>query len=83
MLQPIGALQPDGDFVVQGKVLGAEVVMGRRRSLLCRVSDGTGSLGLRFYHFSAAQKNTLKAGTEIRCFGEPRRGASGLEIYQP
>ncbi|MET4692428.1 ATP-dependent DNA helicase RecG [Endozoicomonas lisbonensis] len=82
-ITPIGALQPDGDFVVQGKVLGAEVIMGRRRSLLCRVSDGTGSVGLRFYHFSAAQKNNLKAGAEIRCFGEPRRGASGLEFYHP
>ncbi|UYM18225.1 ATP-dependent DNA helicase RecG [Endozoicomonas euniceicola] len=82
-ITPIGALQPDGDFVVQGKVLGAEVVMGRRRSLLCRVGDGTGSVGLRFYHFSAAQKNNLKAGVEVRCFGEPRRGASGLEFYHP
>ncbi|AMO54438.1 ATP-dependent DNA helicase RecG [Endozoicomonas montiporae] len=82
-ITPIGALQPDGDFVVQGKVLGAEVVMGRRRSLLCRISDGTGSAGLRFYHFSAAQKNNLKAGVEVRCFGEPRRGASGLEFYHP
>ena len=82
-ITPMGALQPDGDFVIQGKVLGAEIVMGRKRSLLCRISDGTGSVGLRFYHFSAAQKNNLKAGAEVRCFGEPRRGASGLEIYHP
>ena len=82
-ITPVGALQPDGDFVIQGKVLDSEIVMGRRRSLLCRVSDGTGSVGLRFYHFSAAQKNNLKAGVEVRCFGEPRRGASGLEFYHP
>ena len=82
-ITPIGALQPEGDFVVQGKVLGAEVVMGRKRSLLCSISDGTGSVGLRFYHFSAAQKNNLKAGAEVRCYGEPRRGASGLEFYHP
>lgn len=82
-ITPMQALQPDGDCVVQGKVLGAEVVMGRRRSLLCRISDGTGSVGLRFYHFSAAQRNNLGPGTEIRCFGEPRRGASGLEFYHP
>ena len=82
-ITPIRALQPDGDFVVQGKVSGADVVMGKRRSLLCRISDGTGSVGLRFYHFSAAQKNNLKPGAEVRCFGEPRRGASGLEFYHP
>lgn len=82
-ITPMAALQPDGDFVIQGQVMGAEVVMGRRRSLLCQISDGSGTIGLRFYHFSATQTNNLKPGAEVRCFGEPRRGASGLEIYHP
>lgn len=82
-ITPIGALQPDGDFVFQGRVVASDVLMGRRRSLLVRLSDGTGSVGLRFYHFSGAQKNNLRPGAEIRCFGEPRRGATGLEIYHP
>ncbi len=80
---PIGSLQPNSDVVIQGKVLASEVVMGRRRSLLCRVSDGTGSISLRFFHFTAGQKNNLKPGAEVRCFGEPRRGATGFEIYHP
>ncbi|MFK0570290.1 ATP-dependent DNA helicase RecG [Endozoicomonas sp.] len=80
---PIGASNPNSDVVIQGKVQAVEVVMGRRRSLVCRISDGSGSISLRFYHFAAAQKNSLKPGTEIRCFGEPRRGATGLEIYHP
>ncbi len=80
---PIGSLQPHSDVVIQGKVLASEVVMGRRRSLLCRVSDGTGSISLRFFHFTAGQKNNLKPGAEVRCFGEPRRGATGFEIYHP
>lgn len=80
---PIGALQLDGDAVIQGTVAASDVVMGRRRSLLCRVSDGTGSISLRFYHFTGAQKNNLKPGAEVRCFGEPRRGATGLEMYHP
>ncbi|MFZ3183047.1 MAG: ATP-dependent DNA helicase RecG [Pseudomonas sp.] len=80
---PIGALRPGQDAVVEGIVAGADVLMGRRRSLLVRLSDGTGTLSLRFYHFSTAQKDALKRGTHLRCYGEARPGASGLEIYHP
>ena len=80
---PIGALRPGQDAVIVGTVAVADVVMGRRRSLLVRLQDGTGSLSLRFYHFSMAQKNALTRGTVLRCYGEVRPGASGLEIYHP
>lgn len=80
---PIGALRPSQDAVVVGSVVAADVVMGRRRSLLVRLQDGTGALSLRFYHFSHAQKTALAPGTRVRCYGEVRPGASGLEIYHP
>ncbi|HZX18615.1 MAG TPA: ATP-dependent DNA helicase RecG [Pseudomonas sp.] len=80
---PIGALRPGQDAVVEGIVAGADVVMGRRRSLLVRLQDGSGTLSLRFYHFSQAQKEGLKRGTLVRCYGEVRPGSSGLEIYHP
>jgi ATP-dependent DNA helicase RecG len=57
--------------------------MGRRRSLLVRLQDGSGTLSLRFFHFSQAQKEGLKRGTALRCYGEVRPGATGLEIYHP
>lgn len=80
---PIGALRPGQDAVIEGMVVGADVLMGRRRSLLVRLQDGSGTLSLRFYHFSQAQKEGLKRGTHLRCYGEARPGASGLEIYHP
>jgi ATP-dependent DNA helicase RecG len=80
---PIGALRPGQDAVVEGIVAGADVVMGRRSSLLVRLQDGSGTLSLRFYHFSQAQKEGLKRGTQVRCYGEVRPGSSGLEIYHP
>lgn len=80
---PIGALSPGQDAVIEGVVSGADVVMGKRRSLLVRLGDGTGVVSLRFYHFSNAQKESMKRGTHLRCFGEARPGASGLEIYHP
>lgn len=82
-ITPIGALQPGMDAVIEGTVLGADVVMGRRRSLLCRIQDGSGTLTLRFYYFSGALKASLQRGARLRCYGEVRPGASGLEIYHP
>ena len=58
-------------------------MMGRRRMLVCRISDGTGSLTLRFFNFTAAQKNSLAQGRLIRCFGETRPGKYGLEMAHP
>lgn len=82
-ITPIGALQPGMDAVIEGTVLAADVVMGRRRSLLCRIQDGSGTLSLRFYYFSGALKASLQRGARLRCYGEVRPGASGLEIYHP
>jgi ATP-dependent DNA helicase RecG len=80
---PIGELRPGQDAVVEGVVLGADIVMGRRRSLLVRLQDGSGTLSLRFYYFNQAQKEAMKRGTHLRCYGEVRAGSSGLEIYHP
>lgn len=82
-ITPIGALRPNVDVVIEGEVKLADVVFGKRRSLAVKLQDGTGTITLRFYHFTAAQKNNLKTGARIRCFGEARRGRSGLELYHP
>lgn len=82
-ITPIGALLPATDAVIEGEVKAADIVYGRRRSLVCRLQDGTGTISLRFFHFSAAQKNNLAPGSRLRCYGEARRGSSGLELYHP
>lgn len=82
-ITPIGALRPGQDAVVAGVVMAANIVMGKRRSLLVRIQDGSGGLTLRFFHFSMAQKNALEKGAQVRCYGEVRPGATGLEIYHP
>ena len=69
--------------VVEGEIQLTEVAYRRRRQLLCRIADGTGSLTLRFFYFSGAQQAGLARGTRIRCFGEVRRGPLGLEIVHP
>lgn len=79
----IAAAREGADVVIEGEVRAADVVFGRRRSLVARIQDGSGTLTLRFFHFSAAQKNNLQPGTRLRCFGQVRRGGSGLEMYHP
>ena len=80
---PIGALLPGSHALVEGEVLLAEVVFRRRRQLLVRLGDGSGTLTLRFFHFSNAQREGLARGTRLRCHGEVRRGPLGLEIVHP
>ena len=80
---PIGSLRPGDRAVIEGEVQLAEVVIRRRRALLCRLTDGSGFITLRFFHFSAAQQESLARGSRLRCFGEARLGPGGLEIVHP
>ena len=79
----IGALAPGVRAAVEGEVQLTEVAYRGRRQLLCRISDGSGMLTLRFFYFSASQQGNLTRGTRLRCFGEVRRGPLGLEMVHP
>ncbi len=80
---PIGSLQFGERAVIEGEVQLTEIAFRGRRQLLCRISDGSGSLTLRFFYFSSTQQQGLARGVRIRCFGEIRRGLSGFEIVHP
>lgn len=82
-ITPISSLQPLTEVVLEGQIKTSEVVFGRRRSLLCKLQDNSGTAVLRFFHFSRAQQERLKPGVRLRCFGEVRRGRFGLELYHP
>lgn len=82
-ITPIGSLQPNAYVVIQGEIKAADVLFGRRRSLMVKLADGTGVATLRFFHFSMSQKSALARGKFLRCSGEVRIGRAGLEIYHP
>ena len=82
-ITPIGSLQPQTDVVLEGEIRACDVVFGRRRSLVCKLQDDTGTTVLRFFHFSRAQQERLKAGAKLRCYGEVRQGKYGLELNHP
>jgi ATP-dependent DNA helicase RecG len=80
---PIAELMPHLHTSIEGEVMSCDVQFGRKRMLIVRISDGSGTVTLRFFHFSAAQKNNFEIGKQVRCFGEVRAGKYGLEIMHP
>lgn len=81
--QPLGTLQAGMRAVVEGEVQLSEIVFRGRRALLVRISDGSGWLTLRFFHFNNAQQQQLARGVRIRCYGEVRPGPQTLEMVHP
>ncbi|PKH23899.1 ATP-dependent DNA helicase RecG [Enterobacterales bacterium CwR94] len=82
-LYAINDLLPGIWATVEGEVLNSEITFGRRRMLVCQISDGTGSLTLRFFNFNAGMKNSLAPGRRVTAYGEIRRGQRGGEIIHP
>ena len=79
----IGGLRDQVDAVVEAEVRAAAVTMGRRRTLLVKVDDGTGLLTLRFFHFRQAQVSQFKQGSNIQLFGTPRWLGGKMEMVHP
>lgn len=82
-IKTIASLTLNETALIDVRVLSTQIRMGKRRSLQVHVEDDTGELKLRFFHFSAAQKNALSAGRPLRVFGELRPGPAGMEMYHP
>lgn len=68
---------------VQGKVMAVDTLFGKRKMLTVKISDGNGTLTLRFFNFTAAMKNNFAEGKFVHAYGEIKRGNQGLEIIHP
>jgi len=82
-IQTINQLQPGSTALICARVITSSILYRGRRTLVCQLSDETGYLNLRFFHFSAQQANNLSSGTLISCFGEIKDGYSGYEMIHP
>ena len=82
-LYRINDLLPGVWATVEGEVLHTEVTFGRRRMLVCQISDGSGVLAMRFFNFNAGMKNSLATGRRVTAYGEIKRGQRGAEIIHP
>ena len=82
-LTAIGRLEAGTAALVAGTVEYTDLLNNKRRDLISRISDGTGFISIKFFHYTATHYNNLKAGTLISCYGEVRYGFTGLEMIHP
>lgn len=80
---PLGRLKAGEHRLVEGQIVAAKTLFGKRRSLLVTLSDSTGFLNLRFFHFSRRQAEQLGTGSYVRAFAESRYTNAGLEMVHP
>jgi ATP-dependent DNA helicase RecG len=84
-ITPIAQLKEGSHALIEGQISSATITPGKRPNLLCRLQDDTGMVHLRFFHFTAAQKQQLSRGGRYRCFGEVRPAFRqyGFEMIHP
>ncbi|MFC4727982.1 ATP-dependent DNA helicase RecG [Coralloluteibacterium thermophilus] len=81
---PIRSLVPGEPAQFEGRVEAVESGFRFRPQLKVAVSDESGAtVLLRFFHFHRAQVAAFAVGRRIRCYGEVRPGAHGLECVHP
>jgi len=69
--------------LIEGVIQTAEVKVGKRRTLVCLLTDDHAQIMLRFFHFYPPQRQQLQPGVSLRCFGEVRQGPYCLEMVHP
>ena len=79
----VAECRPFTHVSVQGEVKSADIQYGKKRMLVVKLSDGTGTITLRFFHFGAVQRTMMSPGNTVRCFGEVRTGKWGIEMMHP
>lgn len=79
----IGDCRPFTHVSILGEVKSADIQYGKKRMLVVKLSDGSGSITLRFFHFGTVQRTMMSPGNQVRCFGEIRTGKWGLEMMHP
>lgn len=81
--EPLANLFAAQECLVLGKVISSRTLPSGRRSWEVRIGDDTGTLTLRFFHYSRFQVRDVSPGDWMRCFGVVRPGPKGLEMIHP
>lgn len=80
---PLAEVELGQSCLVRGEVVRAEAGFGRRRAFTATLHEGGGYLTLRFFHHTAHQRELLRPGVWLSCFGEVRAGPAGREMVHP
>ena len=77
-------LRPGATAQVEGRVSAVERGFRYRPSLRVAIDDDSrATLTLRFFHFNRSQAAQFAPGRRVRCYGDARPGAHGLEMVHP
>jgi ATP-dependent DNA helicase RecG len=83
-ISSIHDLIPGEPAQIEGRVEAVERGFRYRPMLRVAIGDDSRStLTLRFFHFTGAQAHQFVVGRRIRCYGDARPGAHGLEMVHP
>ncbi len=82
-IHAIGDLRAGDTAFTCGRIDGASVRFGRRRSLVVALGDGTGTMAMRLFHFSESQRRQLRPDRRIACYGEARSSSGRIEMVHP
>jgi len=82
-LTPLSQLVAGKEAVVQGEIVEIVSPPRGRTKLLCTLQENMRLLQLRFFHILPFQKELLKTGRMLRCFGQIRLGSQGFEMIHP
>ena len=82
-ITPLARLVVGEDALFCAQIEATSVAFGRRRTLLARVSDGTGRLTIRWFYFNRAQQEKILRLNWIYGFATIRQGRDGLETAHP
>jgi ATP-dependent DNA helicase RecG len=82
-IQPMASLRNGEITQVCGQIESVNIVFGKRRALVCKISDGSGLLEVRLFYFSMAQKNQLIQGQYLQCYGQVTSSGRGFGMVHP
>jgi len=82
-ITPIAELIPGTTAQVEGEVLQLQALNYRKGAIACHLTDRSGVLTLRFFHWGASLRRQMPVGARLRCFGLVRSGWKSLEMIHP
>jgi ATP-dependent DNA helicase RecG len=82
-IQPMNQLAFDQPVLVQGQVVRSYTTTTRRPMLVCEISDGSGTIALKFFHFFRSQQVRMRPGATLRVYGEARYSLPLPEMIHP
>lgn len=82
-ITPMMSLQAGEYAVVEGEVIDVKVIRARVNILQVSLTDHTGVIAIKFFHFTAAQQKKFAEGGRFRFFGQVKGFGRDLSLIHP